>query len=82
MNFQRNSQEHKDACEFWELFLSTKQKMLEDPKGAAADDAAESKSKIVLKVGKVVSHRRFELSFLDVSLLILLHVVFYGVSTN
>lgn len=55
MNFQRNSQEHKDACEFWELFLSTKQKMLDDPKGGGVDDAPESKSKIILKVGKVVS---------------------------
>ncbi|XP_046678722.1 protein polybromo-1 isoform X3 [Homalodisca vitripennis] len=52
--YKRNSQEHKDACEFWELFLSTKQKILEDPKSVGADDSSDSKSKIILKVGKLV----------------------------
>lgn len=51
---QRNSQEHKDACEFWDLFLTTKQKMLEEQKGGS-DDSSETKTKIILKVGKLVS---------------------------
>ncbi|KAG8292052.1 Protein polybromo-1 [Homalodisca vitripennis] len=55
--YKRNSQEHKDACEFWELFLSTKQKILEDPKSVGADDSSDSKSKIILKVGKLMGGR-------------------------
>ena len=52
--FQRTSQEYKDACELWELYVSTKTKLLEDQK--PGDDAGpEHKGKIILKVGKLVS---------------------------
>ncbi|XP_054286185.1 protein polybromo-1-like isoform X2 [Macrosteles quadrilineatus] len=52
--YKRNSQEHKDACELWEFFLATKQKLLEDPKSLTSDETPE-KGKIILKVGKLAA---------------------------
>lgn len=49
--YKRTSQEYKDACELWELFLSTKNKLIEDPK--SLEDSSEGKGKIILKVGKL-----------------------------
>jgi protein polybromo-1 len=45
--YKKNSQEYKDAIELWELFLTNKHKILN-----TKEDEAETKGKIVLKVGR------------------------------
>nr|CAD7444948.1 unnamed protein product [Timema bartmani] len=46
--YKRTSQEYKDACELWELFVGTKSRLLD-----SLEEASESKGKIILKVGKL-----------------------------
>ncbi|XP_044737785.1 protein polybromo-1 isoform X3 [Chrysoperla carnea] len=43
--YKKNSQEFKDACDLWDLFITTKNRLI--------DEEAESKGKIILKVGKL-----------------------------
>ncbi|PSN42113.1 hypothetical protein C0J52_02963 [Blattella germanica] len=50
--YKRMSQEYKDASELWELFISTKNKLLDDQK-PGEDAGPEHKGKIILKVGKL-----------------------------
>ncbi|XP_025829015.1 protein polybromo-1 isoform X3 [Agrilus planipennis] len=47
--YKRSSQEYRDACDLWDLFLTNKNKML-DPKDGEEND---SKGKLILKVNKV-----------------------------
>ncbi|XP_075218433.1 protein polybromo isoform X4 [Lycorma delicatula] len=49
--YKRSSAEYKDAIELWDLFLSTKNKLMENLK--CSDESSESKGKIILKVGKL-----------------------------
>ncbi|XP_066994132.2 protein polybromo-1 isoform X3 [Anabrus simplex] len=49
--YKRTSQEYRDACDLWELFNTTKTKLLEAEMKAAEE--AEHKGKIILKVGKL-----------------------------
>ncbi|XP_033610687.1 protein polybromo-1 isoform X6 [Cryptotermes secundus] len=50
--YKRTSQEYRDACELWDLFVSTKNKLLEDQR-PGEDAGQEHKGKIILKVGKL-----------------------------
>lgn len=50
--YKRTSQEYRDACELWDLFVSTKNKLLEDQR-TGEDTGQEHKGKIILKVGKL-----------------------------
>ncbi|XP_069679864.1 protein polybromo-1 isoform X4 [Periplaneta americana] len=50
--YKRASQEYKDACELWELFVATKTKLLDEQK-PGEDTGQEHKGKIILKVGKL-----------------------------
>jgi hypothetical protein len=52
----RTSQEYRDACELWDLFVSTKSKLLEEQR-PGEDAGQEHKGKIILKVGKLVSDK-------------------------
>lgn len=49
--FQRSSQEYKDASDLWELFLQTRSRIFD-----LSDDAGDNKTKLILKVGKIVSN--------------------------
>lgn len=53
---QRTSQEYRDACELWDLFISTKARLLEDQK-SGEETGQEHKGKIILKVGKLVGDK-------------------------
>jgi hypothetical protein len=53
---QRTSQEYRDACELWDLFISTKTRLLEDQR-SGEETGQEHKGKIILKVGKLVSDK-------------------------
>lgn len=45
--YKKNSQEYKDACDLWELFLANKQRLIE------GKDEDDHKGKLILKVGKL-----------------------------
>uniref|UniRef100_A0A1B6CN38 Protein polybromo-1 n=1 Tax=Clastoptera arizonana TaxID=38151 RepID=A0A1B6CN38_9HEMI len=51
--YKRTSQEYKDACELWELFLSNKNKLVDEPK--VADEPSDGKGKIILKARKAAA---------------------------
>jgi len=53
---QRTSQEYRDACELWDLFISTKARLVEDQR-SGEETGQEHKGKIILKVGKLVSDK-------------------------
>lgn len=46
--FQKNSQEYKDAVELWDVFLATKNNILERE--------GTPKEKLIIRVGKLVSY--------------------------
>lgn len=50
--YKRTSQEYRDACELWDLFVSTKARLVEDQK-SGEETGQEHKGKIILKVGKL-----------------------------
>ncbi|GFG36133.1 hypothetical protein Cfor_02751 [Coptotermes formosanus] len=50
--YKRTSQEYRDACELWDLFISTKTRLLEDQR-SGEETGQEHKGKIILKVGKL-----------------------------
>lgn len=47
--YKKSSQEYKDACDLWDLFLMTKNRLLDDRNS----EESEHKGKIILKVGKL-----------------------------
>ncbi|KAL1139328.1 hypothetical protein AAG570_006314 [Ranatra chinensis] len=49
--YKKNSQEYKDACELWEVFQTSKVKMIEEPK----TPEEEPKGKIILKARKAAA---------------------------
>jgi len=53
---QRTSQEYRDACELWDLFISTKARLVEDQR-SGEETGQEHKGKIILKVGKLVGDK-------------------------
>lgn len=63
INLQKNSQEYKDAVELWDVFIATKNNLLERE--------GTPKEKLVLRVGKLVNffklifkyHKLIELLF-------------------
>ncbi|XP_063225354.1 protein polybromo-1 isoform X22 [Bacillus rossius redtenbacheri] len=46
--YKRTSQEYRDACELWELFVANKNRLVD-----SEESGAEHKGKIILKVGKL-----------------------------
>lgn len=46
--YKRSTQEYKDACDLWDLFIESKCRLFDT-------DAEEGKGKIILKMGKLVN---------------------------
>lgn len=63
---QRTSQEYRDACEMWDLFISTKARLHEDQR-TGEETVQEHKGKIILKVGKLVSDKLSKVIVLTVT---------------
>lgn len=49
--YKRTSQEYRDACDMWELFVTSKSRLID--LDGRTDDSGEHKGKIILKVGKL-----------------------------
>jgi len=50
--YKKSSQEYKDACELWDLFIENKVRLFD--KDTSSEDG-DRKGKIILKMGKLVS---------------------------
>jgi len=57
--YKRSTQEYKDACDLWDLFVESKSRFFDTD---SPTEEGEKKGKIILKMGKLVCRRGF-LSF-------------------
>ncbi|XP_071450417.1 protein polybromo-1 isoform X3 [Hetaerina americana] len=53
--YKKSSQEYKDACDLWDLFVATKCRLMDAADGRLSEESGEHKGKLILKARKAAA---------------------------